>query len=51
MQKLESKKWTSPKIVVSMLEEEDILTVSANDILVTDESDDAKPFKGFWYEN
>ena len=51
MQEIESKQWTRPTIVVRTIIEEDIVTVSGNDILVTDELDDAKTFKGFWYEN
>lgn len=51
MQEIESKKWTSPKIIVRAIIEEDIVTVSGNDILVTDGGDDAEVFKGLWYEN
>ena len=51
MQEIESKQWTRPTIVVRTIDEGDIVTVSGNDILVTDGGDDAEVFKGLWYEN
>ena len=51
MQKLENKKWTSPKIVVCTIAEKDIITASFNEALVSDTEDDAKAFRKYWYDN